>query len=75
MFRYEVNSSSLNSSIEEKIEVGKISNFFLVLNKKLTNYRIIVVGKIVGKIIKSHSRLKIQGFTEHVLRIVKRVSG
>lgn len=75
MFRNQVNSSSLNSSIEEKIEVGKISNFFLVLNKKLANYRIIVVGKIVGKIIKSHSRLKIQGFTEHVLRIVKRVSG
>ncbi len=75
MFRYQVNSGSLNLGIKEKIEVSKISNFFIVLNKKLANYRIIFVCIIVRKIIKSHSRLKKQGFTKHVLRIVKRVSG
>jgi hypothetical protein len=75
MFRYQVNSSSLNSSIEEKIEVGKIPNFFFVLNKKLANYRIIVICIIIGEIIKSHSRLKKQGFTKHIMGKVNRVSG
>ena len=75
MFRYQVNSGSLNLGIKEKIEVSKISNFFIVLNKKLANYRIIIIRIIVRKIIESHTGLKIQSFTEHVLRIVKRVSG
>ena len=36
MFRYQVNSGSLNLGIKEKIEVCKIPNFFIVLNKKMS---------------------------------------
>lgn len=75
MFRYHVNPGSLNSGVKEKIKIGKIPNFFLVLDKKLANYRIIIVGIIIREIIKRYSCLKKQRFVKHFLRKVQRVSG
>ena len=73
MFRNQVNSGSLNPGIEEKIHIGKIPYFFLVLNKKLPYYRIVIVGIIICEIIKGDTRLEKQGFAKHFLGKVQGV--
>jgi len=54
MFDFKIDSGSLNFSIDKKIKIWKIPNLLVSLNKKLTNYWIVIVRVIVGEIIKNY---------------------
>ena len=74
MLRFKINSSSLNSSIDEKIKIWEIPDFFFFLNKELSNHRIIIICIVLCKIIKHYTCLQIQGFLEKIISEINRVS-
>ena len=75
MFRLEIDSGSLNPCINEKIKIWITSDFFFVLNEKLPDYRIVVIGQIFREIIERNSCLQKQGLLKQVIGIIKGVSG
>ena len=75
MFGFEEDAALANSGIDKEIEIGKVTDFLLVLHEEIRHDWIVTVGVVFREVVEGYSGLQIERFGEEVIGKIECVAG
>ena len=75
MFGFEEDAALANSGVDKEIEIGKITDFLLVLYEEIRHDWIVTVGVVFREVVEGYSGLQIERFGEEVIGKIECVAG